>query len=94
MRRTFPLTLKVAEQRRQLALIEHTAYWDLIEAMGGPNAMADLARRGLVRHDYIHLTRSGGAWVGDRLLFALWRAMGQYLLAHPLAGCDDAWPWR
>jgi hypothetical protein len=85
---TFPPTLSAIEQRRALAKDNHTALWDMWLAMGGHNAMRSFKQRGLAASDYIHFTQAGGAWVGDRLLFALWRELEAYLAAHPRAGCD------
>ncbi len=46
--------------------------------------------RNLVRPDLTHFDREGGAWIGERLTLALWRAFADYLAAHPQAGCAPA----
>ena len=88
MRRTFPGTLKVIAQRELMAREHGIAFWNLFAAMGGPDAMARLHLRGMVKNDYIHYTEKGGDYVGRRLLHAMWSAFDDYLAAHPRAGCD------
>jgi hypothetical protein len=88
-RRTFAGTLKVIEQRKELARTHGTAFWNLFEALGGPSSMARLYRRGLVKNDYIHFTDKGGEYAAKRLLSALWRGLDAYVAAHPRAGCAD-----
>ena len=79
-------------QRRTIASEQSLALWDLWTAMGGRRSMAHFRKRGFARSDYAHFNEKGGAWVGDRLLSALWKAFEQHLAAHPEAGCDDpAW---
>jgi hypothetical protein len=87
--RTFPGTLKVVAQRRAIADEHGTAFWSLFDAVGGPNAMKSMRRRGLSRSDYIHYTEAGGKYVGHRLLHALWRGMKTYLEANPEVGCRE-----
>ena len=87
-KRTFRKTYQVVQQRRQLAEKWHIALWDMFAAMGGKNSMRGFKKRGLAKFDYIHLTRAGGAYLGERLLHALWTALAQHLKQHPHAGCD------
>lgn len=84
---TFYFTKIAVEQRRELAAELQTALWDLWVAMGGKSSMARFKLRGLAMSDYAHFNEAGGAWVGDRLLQALWRDLARYVAAHPRAGC-------
>jgi lysophospholipase L1-like esterase len=92
--RTFPLTLRVVEQRRQIAVDNGTAFWSVFEAMGGRNSMRAFKRRGLAEYDYVHFTKEGGAYLGDRLVYALWRELDAYLTADPSAGCEPEIVWH
>jgi hypothetical protein len=93
-KKTFPLTLRVITQRRHIATENGAAYWSMFEAMGGPDSMGSFKRRGLAEYDYVHFTEAGGAYLGDRLIYALWRELDAYLAAHPKAGCEDDRVWR
>jgi hypothetical protein len=85
---TFPHTLLAVKQRRELAKLNKTAMWDLWEAMGGRGSMREFKRRGFSKPDYIHFSEAGGAWAGDRFMYALWRGLERYVKGHPDAGCD------
>jgi hypothetical protein len=37
--------------------------------------------------DYVHLNAKGGAYMGRRVVWALWKGLAEYLAAHPEAGC-------
>jgi lysophospholipase L1-like esterase len=85
--KTFPLTLKVVAQRREIASKEGVAFWNLFEAMGGENSMATFVKRGLAHDDAIHYTSEGGRWIAERFDTALSDAFQRYLSEHPAAGC-------
>ncbi|RLB51145.1 MAG: hypothetical protein DRI90_23170 [Deltaproteobacteria bacterium] len=91
---TFPLTLRVVEQRRQIAADNGTAFWSVFEAMGGRDSMRSFKRRGLAEYDYVHFTQEGGAYLGDRLIYALWRELDAYLAQTPEAGCEPEIVWH
>ncbi len=86
---TFPPTIAAIEQRIALAADNGAALWNLYEAMGKSGSMRRMKERKLAFADYTHFTREGGAWVGDRLTFALWRALARYAEAHPELGCEE-----
>jgi len=92
--KTFPRTLRVIEQRRQIAAENGTAFWSVFEAMGGPDSMGRFKRRGFAEYDYVHFTEAGGAYLGDRLVYALWRELDAYLTGTPEAGCSDELTWH
>jgi hypothetical protein len=87
-RRSFAGTMAVVKQRETFAEEHGTAFWNLFQAMGGPNAMMAWRKAGFAREDYIHYTWEGGAWVADRFMYALWSELDTYLDHHPRAGCD------
>ena len=91
---TFPLTLRVVEQRRQIAADNGAAFWSAFEAMGGRDSMRSFKRRGLAEYDYVHFTKEGGAYLGDRLIYALWRELAAYLTETPAAGCEPEIVWH
>lgn len=93
--RTFAPTLAAVEQRRVIARDNETALWDLWLAMGGANSMRSFKERGLCHADYIHFNEAGGAWTGERLVYALWRELKHHVEKHADAGCaasDDESP--
>lgn len=87
-RQTYAAVPRLVEQRRTIAADNDCAFWNLWQAMGGEGSMARLRERGMARFDYIHFNEAGGAYVGDRLVYALWRELARYVGAHTEAGCD------
>jgi lysophospholipase L1-like esterase len=88
--KSFEPTIAIGQQRRELAVSFKTGFWDLWTAMGGRGSMARFHQLGLSQEDHIHFNAKGGAWVGDRLLTALFRDFKAYLAEHKSAGCGDA----
>ena len=86
--RSWPYTLRVVEQRAEIARDNHTAFWSLWEAMGGLDSMSRFLVRELAIPDGAHFNQAGGAWAGDRLLHAIWHDFAAYLVLHPDAGCS------
>ncbi len=79
----------VGQQRREIARSEGAAFWDLWAAMGGRDSMNRFHNIGLGSpNDYVHYTEAGGAWIGERLVYALFRDLQAHLGRHPDAGCD------
>ena len=91
-RRSFPRTVEVVAQRRELAARHGLAYWSLFDAMGGRDSMARFVREGRARRDAIHWNEVGGDWAGDQIVHALVRAYDAHLVAHPEAGCGRPGP--
>ncbi|MCC6526273.1 MAG: hypothetical protein IT373_26740 [Polyangiaceae bacterium] len=87
---SFPKTLEAVEQRRALARANETALWDMWQAMGGMSSMSRFRLRDLSIEDATHFNEKGGAWIADRLVYALWQGLARYLEAHPRAGCERA----
>ncbi|NUO48440.1 MAG: hypothetical protein HOV80_06255, partial [Polyangiaceae bacterium] len=88
-KKSFAPTLRVVEQRRELAKAEGVALWDQFQAMGGQGAMRRFVDEGLAFGDAVHFNEQGGAFVGERLAEALLDGYAAYLEAHPEAGCRD-----
>ena len=91
-RRSFRPTISVVKQRYTIAKDNGVALWDLWQAMGGEGSMRKFKARGLSKPDYVHFSEAGGAWAGDRFLYALWRELKRYVAEHPTAGCDAQKP--
>lgn len=62
--------------QRECARRSKALFWDIRDAMGGENSIADWQRRGLVNSDYIHLNHKGGKQLADifykSLIYALY----------------------
>jgi lysophospholipase L1-like esterase len=92
---TWPRVLEISAIQRRVAQAEGCAFYDQIEAMGGPGSIAAWADEPQPRaqQDRVHLTRSGYAQVGTSLANDLldaydeWRA-GQGL---PPTGGPKTW---
>jgi hypothetical protein len=77
----------IAEGLHKAALDNQCAFWDFREAMGGDGSMARFFHKNLAARDLYHFTRSGAAFMGSRLIHAVWSAFADYLAQHPSAGC-------
>ena len=82
-----PRIVQVVNQMRQVALDTNVAFWDFREAMGGDGSVVGFTKRGLTGEDHIHFGPEGGKLMGDRLLCSMTSTFGNYLIAHPEAGC-------
>jgi hypothetical protein len=51
----------------QIAQDTDSAFWNLYEAMGGQDAMAEYVQKGFAQRDYTHFTRSGAEHLGKML---------------------------
>ncbi|MBI5537551.1 MAG: hypothetical protein HY898_32815 [Deltaproteobacteria bacterium] len=79
---------RLSREKRRLALATGCAYWDFRGAMGGDQSIVRFTDRGMAWNDYIHLSEKGGAYMGRRIAYAIWRDLMGYLERHPTAGCD------
>jgi len=86
--RSAPNLALVARQNRQIAIDNRIAFWDFRGAMGGDAAIVKFMATGMGQADGIHLTPKGAAYMGRRMVYAIWRDLNRYLQAHPSAGCD------
>jgi hypothetical protein len=66
-----------------------TAFFDFRSAMGGDGSMQRFQKAGMTQGDYMHFNARGGAFMGDRVVYAIWRAFESWARAHPSAGCAD-----
>lgn len=60
---------KIKQVQQELALENHTAFWDLEAAMGGAGAMVKWvqAQPALGRKDYVHFSREGARLIGKEM---------------------------
>ena len=84
-----PRIVKLSLQLADIAKRHGWAFWDFRAAMGGDLSMIRFARSGLAAWDLVHLTKDGGAIMGQRLGHALFQGFDAYVKAHPEAGCDE-----
>lgn len=82
-----PRIVKLSVQLKEIAGRHHAAFWDFREAMGGNMSMMRFAKKGLAEWDLVHLKKSGGGMMGERLAHAIFKGFDAYLEAHPNAGC-------
>ncbi|TAL29579.1 MAG: hypothetical protein EPN93_21055 [Spirochaetes bacterium] len=73
-------------EKRQIALDNGTAFWDFWNAMGGNGSAYRFYCNGFCQWDLVHLTRTGGAFMGRRLTRALWTGLRDYMAKNPDAG--------
>lgn len=82
-----PRIVALAKQMKRIAADNDAAFWDFHGAMGGDAAIKRWVKLGLGAPDFIHLTPAGGALMGNRLVFALFKDLQGWLALHPHAGC-------
>jgi lysophospholipase L1-like esterase len=85
-----PRIVALEAQMQEIADANDCAFWDFRAAMGGDLAIKRFAQRGLASRDHVHLTKDGGALMGDRFAHALVEGLRAHLAAHPTAGCPPA----
>lgn len=78
---------QVQKEKRDIAIANKTAYWDLQSAMGGDAVIAQYYKKGWAQWDLVHLRQEGGAYLGRRIHYALWMGLKKYLEKNPEAGC-------
>ncbi|HLK38941.1 MAG TPA: GDSL-type esterase/lipase family protein [Polyangiaceae bacterium] len=82
-----PRIVRLAKQMKTIAAAENAAFWDFRDAMGGDAAIQRFHRMHLAEPDRVHLSRDGGAVMGNRLVYAIFKDMQKWLPDHPDAGC-------
>jgi lysophospholipase L1-like esterase len=82
-----PRIVRLAKQMKAIAAEQGAAFWDFRDAMGGDASIQAFVQRGLASTDRVHLTRAGGAVMGNRLVYALFGAFREWLGEYPGAGC-------
>ncbi len=85
-----PRIVRLAHQMKSIAADRGAAFWDFREAMGGDASIQTFIRHGLASTDHVHLTRAGGAMMGNRLVYALFAGFRRWLGDHPNAGCGES----
>jgi len=81
---------RIDKQKRQAAQETRSMFWDFRGAMGGPLSIVEFAQHKMAWKDFIHLTESGGRYMGRRLAYALLRGFDEYVKKHPEAGCQNS----
>jgi len=82
-----PRIVNLVKQFKKIAADENAAYFDFWSAMGGDASIKKFAKMGLANYDYVHLTSRGGAIMGDRLVYALFHDLQNWIAQNPDAGC-------
>lgn len=85
--RSVPNLTLVAKQNEAIAAATGSAFWDFRGAMGGEASMRKFIASGMGQADGIHLTQRGASYMGRRIVYALWRGLGEHVKANPAAGC-------
>jgi lysophospholipase L1-like esterase len=92
---TWPRVLEIAAMQQRVAKAAGCAFYDQIEAMGGPGSMAAWAEEPEPRaqQDRMHLTRTGYAQVGTSLANDLLRAYDEWRAEKglPPTGAEKTW---
>ncbi len=73
---THPEIKKFVEVQKEIARKGKVAFWNMFEAMGGENSIANWVNASppLAFKDYCHLTWNGGEVISDKLIKALMKA--------------------
>jgi lysophospholipase L1-like esterase len=93
---TWPRILEIAATQRRVAQAAGCAYYDQIEAMGGPGSIATWAEEADPRaqQDRVHLTRTGYSQVGTTFATDLLRAYDAWRAASGLPPMGTARTWN
>src|SRR5262249_15077611 len=66
--------VKICPLYRAAAIEGSCPFFDFHEAMGGEASMARFQREKMTVGDWIHFNEKGGAYMGDRVVRAIWTA--------------------
>jgi hypothetical protein len=83
-----PRIVNLAKQMKEIAAKQNAAFWDFREAMGGDASIKKFEKLGLAAWDHVHLWKDGGAIMGDRLVYSIFKDMQGWLASHAEAGCE------
>ena len=87
--RTADWMLKTIDALKSTARASRTPLFDFFAAMGGNGSMARFHERKMVGPgDWVHFNEEGAAYMGDRVLYAIWKGFQGYAADHPRAGCE------
>jgi hypothetical protein len=78
--------LKTCDDMKTSAKESNIAFFDFRVAMGGEDSMKKFSKLDMCG-DGLHFNAKGGAYMGDRVLYALWKAFMDWLAKNPRAGC-------
>lgn len=86
--RTTAWLLAAVKEQREIAKEAGVAFFDFHAAMGGDGSMARLHEADMAG-DWVHFNAKGGAYMGGRVVRALFDGFARWLESHPRAGCDE-----
>jgi hypothetical protein len=84
-----PRIVNLAKQMKDIAAKQNAAFWDFREAMGGDVSIKKFQKMGLAAGDYVHLSKDGGAIMGNRIVYSLFADMQGWLAKNVDAGCPS-----
>jgi hypothetical protein len=70
--------IKVSEAMRAMAKDDGAAFFDFRAAMGGDGSMGKFQDAGMTQGDFVHFNEKGGAYMGDRVVYALWKDLAAW----------------
>lgn len=76
---SYPLLEKIRDEIRKAVLESGSAFYDLYEAMGGRNSMAQWVKQGLAAGDYTHFSPQGARKMSTLLYAELMKEYQNYL---------------
>ncbi len=82
--------VRVGAMKKKIAAENKVAFWDFRAAMGGELSMLAFKKHGMARPDLTHFNEKGAAYMGDRIVYAIWKDFMRWLEAHPGAGCESS----
>lgn len=72
----------LVESQKKIAAKMNIGFFNLYEAMGGRNSMADWVEQGLAARDYIHFSRSGGRKVAQLIYRNFQHSYNKYMIEN------------
>jgi hypothetical protein len=78
---------RVGAEKREFATGAKAAFWDFREAMGGEASIVKFRGKMMCGEDLVHFTQSGGFYMADRIVTALWRGFSEEAAKKPSLGC-------
>jgi hypothetical protein len=79
---------RVGSEKREFSTGAKAAFWDFREAMGGEASIVKFRGKYMCGEDLVHFTQSGGFYMADRIVTALWRGLSEWTAKHATAGCE------
>lgn len=77
---SYPHIEKVRDALKKATFDSNSAYWDMLDVMGGVNSMPSWVEQGLAGSDYIHFTTKGAQKISELFFEALINDYNEYRL--------------